>query len=143
MSGASKAAVAAVEAAGGVVRIPTPKAYAKKPTKRAKRARAGRVFARAMIASSLNGLLTNDGERSDHPGQYNVQFWGDGYELAEKIHAGARRSLMPRECPGRIRSEPHSSPTTVLIFFLMAGETAAQRNLRMVERILSLTYPMR
>ncbi len=76
-------------------------------------------------------------------GNITFIFWGDGYELVEKIHAGARRSLMPRERPGRIRSEPHSSPTTVLIFFLMAGETAAQRNLRMVERILSLTYPMR
>ncbi len=42
MSGASKASVAAVEAAGGVVRIPAPKADAKKPTKRAKQARAGR-----------------------------------------------------------------------------------------------------
>ena len=76
VSGASKAAVAAVEAAGGVVRIPTPKADAKKPTKRAKRARAGRVFARAMIAFSLNGLLTNDGERSEHPRQYNVHILG-------------------------------------------------------------------
>ncbi len=65
----------------------------------------------------------------------------DARVLATLEHCPHAAVPHAKERPGRIRSEPHSSPTTVLIFFLMAGETSARRNLPMAERILSLTYP--
>ncbi len=69
MSGASKAAVTAVEAAGGAVRIPAPKADAKKPTKRAKRARAGRDAAeREETEQAEDAAKSEDGRGSDDEG---------------------------------------------------------------------------
>ncbi len=66
VSGASKAAVAAVEAAGGVVLITTPKAGTKQPTKRAKTAQAGEAAAeRGETGSVEDAAKSGNGRGSD------------------------------------------------------------------------------
>ncbi len=61
-----KAALAAVEAAGGVVRIPAPKSDVKKPTGRAKRASAARDgAAREETEQAEDAAKSEDGRGSE------------------------------------------------------------------------------